>query len=86
MASSRSLVLKELIEAGAPLERIVGKGPARPPVLSRCHQQERQVMLPSFFFLVLVILGEIIGVLLFCSTKAATGAAAVAARFCSLLL
>ena len=43
-------------------------------------------MLPSFFFLVLVILGEIIGVLLFCSTKAATGAAAVAAGFCSLLL
>ena len=31
-------------------------------------------------------LGEMIGVLLFCSTKAATGAAAVAARFCSLLL
>ena len=30
--SARSLGLKELMEACTPLERIVGKGPARPPV------------------------------------------------------
>ena len=48
LASSHSLGLRELMEACAPLEKMVGKGQARPPVQSCCHQQETQVMLPSF--------------------------------------
>ena len=47
-ASSCSLGLRELMEAGAPLEKMVGKGLAHPPVLSHCNQQETQVMLPFF--------------------------------------
>ena len=49
LAPSRSQGLKELIQAGAPLERMVEKVPARPPIQSHCHQQETQVKLPSFF-------------------------------------
>ena len=49
LASLRCLGLKELIQAGAPLERKVVKGPSRPSVQSHCHQQETQVKLPSFF-------------------------------------
>ena len=41
--------LEGVMEAGAPLEKMVGKGPARPPVRSCCNQQETQVMLSSFF-------------------------------------
>ena len=47
-ASSCSLGLRELMEAGAPLEKMVGKGLAHPPVLSHCNQHETQVMLPFF--------------------------------------
>ena len=49
LVSSRSLGLRELMGAGAPLEKMVGKGPARPPIRSRFNQQETQVRLPSFY-------------------------------------
>ena len=84
-ASTCSLGLRELMEAGAPLEKMVGKGLAHPPVLSHCNQQETQVMLP-FFSLDQVILGEMTGMLLLCNTGAATGAGAVAACSCCSLL
>ena len=41
--------VKELNQAGTPLKRMVGKGPAHPPARTHCHQQETQVKLPSFF-------------------------------------
>ena len=48
LVSTPSLGLRELMGAGASLKKIVGKGPARPPVRSHCNQQETQVMLLSF--------------------------------------
>ena len=75
------------MEAGTPLEMLVGKGPTHPPVQSRRNLHGGDTGEAAFiFFLDLVILGEMTGVLLLELTGAAAGAGAAAADRCCRLL